>query len=54
MEDMRNAYNILFRELEENRPGCGSFSKKIICEDVDWIHLARYRVPSWVIVNMVK
>lgn len=40
MEDIRNACVIVFEELEGNRPRCGLLSKKIMCEDVDWIRLA--------------
>jgi hypothetical protein len=51
MDDILNANDSVIRELEDNRPRCGSFSKKIMYEDVEWIHLAPY---SWVIVKMVK
>jgi hypothetical protein len=54
MEDMINAYEIVFEELEGNRPRCGLLSKKIMREDVEWIHLARDRVHNWVLVNMIK
>jgi hypothetical protein len=27
--------------------------KEIWCEDVDWIHLAQYRLQQWALVNTV-
>jgi hypothetical protein len=63
MGEMRNAYKILVKQPEGKRPLWQPRHKwennikmdltEIVCEDVDWIHLAQDRDQWWTHLNMV-
>lgn len=54
-ETMRNAYNILARKTEGERPLRSSFKtdlEVIVCEGLDWIHLAQDKVQWLILLHM--